>query len=97
MTILDKNTQAAPPTLPEQLTRPGALPFCMSRKQTALVSAFAPRVYWKISMLAERWDVHTRTVNRMIERGDLQAIRIAGRHRVPDLERLRIEALADAA
>lgn len=96
MTNPSKNTLTPADALPGQLTKPGVLPACISRRQTSRVSAFAPRVYWKINLLAERWDVHTRTVNRMIERGELQAIRIAGRHRVPDLERLRVEASSDA-
>ena len=83
------------PAPPEKLTKPGALPATLSRRQTARGSAFAPRVYWKINLLAERWDMNVRTVNRMIKRGELQSIKIAGRHRIPDLERVRVESMTE--
>ena len=43
------------------------------------------RSHWTIATLAARWEVSTRTVRRLIERGELRAIRIGGQLRIsPD-------------
>jgi excisionase family DNA binding protein len=38
--------------------------------------------YWRVDGLAARWRVSTRTVRRLIENGQLRAVRIGGRLRV---------------
>jgi excisionase family DNA binding protein len=40
------------------------------------------RSHWTIDALAVRWAVSVRTVRRLIERGELRAIRIGGQLRI---------------
>jgi len=40
------------------------------------------RSHWTIDALAARWAVSARTVRRLIERGELRAIRIGGQLRI---------------
>ena len=52
--------------------------------------------FWKISALAKRWGMHVRTLVRMVERGDLHAVKIARMYRITDAERARIERSGSA-
>ena len=40
------------------------------------------RPYWTIDALATHWAVSARTVRRLIERGELRAIRVGGQLRI---------------
>lgn len=48
------------------------------------------KAYYTPTELAERWDVSTMTVHRMIDRGDLPALRLDAR-----IKRVPAEALAE--
>ena len=47
--------------------------------------------FYKISTLAERWDMSQKTVRRMIAHGLLQTRRIHGRIRIPQSEVIKAE------
>lgn len=47
--------------------------------------------YWKVSELAQRWRVTPRTIYRMLQRGELHGIYIAGARLIADEERRRVE------
>jgi excisionase family DNA binding protein len=59
---------------------------------TNTVSAARGHRHHTIAELAERWQVSTRTVRRLIENGKLRAIRIGGQLRVADEVVERFEA-----
>jgi excisionase family DNA binding protein len=53
------------------------------------------RSHWTIDALATRWAVSTRTVRRLIERGELHAIRIGSQLRISPETVERFEARHD--
>jgi len=52
------------------------------RRRRASADRPRERPYWTIEALAARWAISARTVRRLIERGQLRAIRIGGQLRI---------------
>jgi excisionase family DNA binding protein len=48
--------------------------------------------YWTCDELAARWKISPALVRRMLAAGELRALRLHNRVRIPDAERARFEA-----
>jgi excisionase family DNA binding protein len=57
-------------------------PLSGRRRRAPAVHNRIARSHWTSDALAARWAVSTRTVRRLIERGEIRAIRVGGQLRV---------------
>ena len=52
--------------------------------------------FYSISKFAKIFDIHPQTVRRMIQRGELLAVKLAGKWKIPQYEMDRIKGMCDA-
>jgi excisionase family DNA binding protein len=54
------------------------------------------RLYFTIAEVAELFNISTKTVRRLIARGELRAVRIGGKHLIPATEVARLQESVEA-
>jgi excisionase family DNA binding protein len=54
----------------------------LSGRRRRAPSDHVERAHWTMNALADRWAISARTVRRLIERGELRAIRVGGQLRI---------------